>query len=575
MVNVAGEITKDAASPEALRRLNRDLEALRLEASLPLLKAAVKELQSAQPDKALDYASKAVTLNEGHGYSWYVLAICQEKLSDFTGALLSYERALQLMPENEDLVLDLGRLALALKLPDMAEKFFSRHLARNPGALDAVNNLACALREQSRFAEGVELLRPYIYAHPEHAPLWNTLGSMLSEQGEVRQALTFYDEALRLSGAFPAALHNRASAKLAIGDAVGARADSEQAAELSSGGSEKAMIRFALSQALMVAGEIEAGWQAYEVRHDRDYACATVFAVEGPRWSTEQDLRGRRLFVVGEQGLGDEVLFANALSDVIDALGPQGALTLAVEPRLVALMQRSFPQARVVRHGTWGVRHRVVRGVPDVTLQEYDCWVPIGSLMPRFRPSLDVFPTGREGFLKADSGRVDHWRRTLAAMGSGPKVGVLWKSLKMDATRTRFFSPFEHWRQVLQTPGVGFVNLQYGDCAEELARAGAEFGVDIVQPPEIDLKQDLDDLAALCCALDLTIGPATATTNIAAAAGAPTWFISTPDAWPRLGTDAYPWYPQARVFAPACAYDWGEVMGEVAVALRETFPAAN
>ena len=47
------------------------------------------------------------------------------------------------------------------------------------------------------------------------------------------------------------------------------------------------------------------------------------------------------------------------------------------------------------------------------------------------------------------------------------------------------------------------------------------------------------------------------------------------DAWPRLGTDAYPWYPQARVFAPASAYDWNEVMSEVAVALRETFPAAD
>jgi ADP-heptose:LPS heptosyltransferase len=150
---------------------------------------------------------------------------------------------------------------------------------------------------------------------------------------------------------------------------------------------------------------------------------------------------------------------------------------------------------------------------------------------------------------------------------------VLWKSLKMNASRSRFFSPFEQWRQVLDTPGVTFVNLQYGDCADELARAKAEFGIDIVQPEGIDLKAHLDDLAALCAALDLTIGPATATTNIAAAAGANTWFISTPDAWPRLGTNFYPWYTQVRVFSPTASYNWSEVMGRVATALAETFPA--
>jgi spore coat polysaccharide biosynthesis protein SpsF len=67
------------------------------------------------------------------------------------------------------------------------------------------------------------------------------------------------------------------------------------------------------------------------------------------------------------------------------------------------------------------------------------------------------------------------------------------------------------WRPVLEAPGVTFVNLQYGDCDEEIALAKAEFGVDIWQPPGIDLKQDLDDVAALCCAMDLIVGFSNAT----------------------------------------------------------------
>jgi ADP-heptose:LPS heptosyltransferase len=123
---------------------------------------------------------------------------------------------------------------------------------------------------------------------------------------------------------------------------------------------------------------------------------------------------------------------------------------------------------------------------------------------------------------------------------------------------------------VLETPGVRFVNLQYGDCAEELEQARAA-GFEIWNPPGINLKDDLDDVAALGCALDLVVGPANATTNIAAACGAPVWLVSTPDAWPKLGTDRYPWYPQARVFNPPAYNAWAPVMAELAQALRTAF----
>jgi hypothetical protein len=141
--------------------------------------------------------------------------------------------------------------------------------------------------------------------------------------------------------------------------------------------------------------------------------------------------------------------------------------------------------------------------------------------------------------------------------------------MKLQGARQRQFSPFEQWAPVLQTPGVSFINLQYGDCSEELAMARDQFGVDIWTPPGIDLKQDLDDLAALSCALDLVLGFANATSNIAAACGANTWLIAIPGAWVQAGTGRYPWYPQARVFNPAAFREWGPVMAEVAQALTD------
>jgi hypothetical protein len=216
-------------------------------------------------------------------------------------------------------------------------------------------------------------------------------------------------------------------------------------------------------------------------------------------------------------------------------------------------------------HASYKLNGHNLRTAPDVDEAAFDLWAPLASPLRRFRPSVAAFPA-HDGYLTPDPDRVNRWRAELGQL-PGRKVGVLWKSLKLDGSRLREFSPFERWRQVLEVPGVTFVNLQYGECDAEIEQAREAFGVDIWRPPGIDLKDDLDDLAALCCALDLVVGPANATTNIAGACGAPVWLISTPVAWPRLGTDRYPWYPATRVFATHAFGHWDGVMSEIAMAL--------
>jgi hypothetical protein len=201
-------------------------------------------------------------------------------------------------------------------------------------------------------------------------------------------------------------------------------------------------------------------------------------------------------------------------------------------------------------------------------LGSIDLWAPLASPLREFRRTPEAFPD-RVGYLKADPDRVAFWRDRLAEAPAGRKVGLLWKSAIAASGRHRYFSPFEQWAPVLATPGVTFVNLQYGDCSAEIAQAKAQFGVEIWSPPGIDLKQDLDDVAALSSALDLVIGFSNATMNIAASCGAPTWLISTPGAWTRLGTDRYPWYPQVRLFLPPAFREWDPVMAEVGEALAE------
>jgi len=152
-----------------------------------------------------------------------------------------------------------------------------------------------------------------------------------------------------------------------------------------------------------------------------------------------------------------------------------------------------------------GSREWLIRD-ETVLREAVELWAPIASLLREHRRSHADFPD-RVGYLKADPARVAHWKGLLADL-PGPKVGLLWKSLINKDHRDRFFSPFRQWEPVLKTPGVTFVNLQYGDCEEEIAFARRELGVEIWTPPGIDLKQDLDDVAALSSAMDLVLATA-------------------------------------------------------------------
>lgn len=482
-------------------------------------------------------------------------------------ALEAYQAAFAQSGQDPALAADLGRLALRMGEPVVAEQLLRLHVAASPQSIDGLIALAHALREQQRYPEALDLLAPAVQANPRHARLWSALGAVLVQQGRPHEALPFLDEAVRLDHRSGAALYARGNALADLGEHSRAIADYEAAiARLSKADRERVRVPLALSR--LGAGDLGRGWDDYRARFSSYSAKPVRFEIDAEPWPFDADepadaLVGRSLILVGEQGLGDEVMFANIVPDLLRSLGQGGRLVLAVEERLVPLFARAFPQAEVVAHETdAGAEGVMIRRAPA----KADFWAPMGAPLRRLRRKAEDFP--QDPYLRPDPARVAHWRSVLAVW-SGPKIGLLWKSLKLDGERQRQFAPFARWAPVLATPGVTFVNLQYGECADELAHAKATLGVEVVQPPGLDLKQDLDGVAALCAALDLTVGPSNAAFNLAGAIGAPLWLIAPRGAWTMLGTKTYPWYPRARCFETNAVDGWAATMTAVADALAE------
>jgi len=549
------------------QRLLADIERYASTAIGQLLRQSLNDLARGDYAAAVANARQVLDRDSRCVTAWRLTALALEAQGDLLGALEACQETLRLEGDSQDLLEDLGRLAMALDRHEMAVQFLTLALNEDPASPHLAAQLASALSNSHDYRRAVEVLGAAIAADAHNALLWNALGEVSLQQGEAEAALVFFERALGLDPTLLEALYNRANVRLELNDAGGALADCDQALALAEH-DRRPEILFVRALTRLSCGDLKGGWADYEARLDPDLARAPLFSIPGRRWTPEDALPGRRLLVVGEQGIGDEIMFAGMLPDAIQALGATGALLLAVEPRLTDLFQRSFPQASVRPHATDKSAARPVRTAP-FRQDEADFWTPMAGLARRFRPDLASFEQPG-GYLVPDPDQTARWRTLLAAHDDRPKVGIVWKSLQTGGDRRKQYAPFEAWLTVLRTLGVCFVNLQYGDCDAELALARAH-GIDIWTPPRINLTNDIDGAAALSASLDLLIGVGNASTNLAGACGVPVWLSLPPAAWPRLGAPDYPWFAKSRVFVADRFGEWAPVMSAIHDALQDRF----
>ncbi|HEY2835060.1 MAG TPA: tetratricopeptide repeat protein [Rhizomicrobium sp.] len=551
------KLTEEAAAEIARHRSNM------------LLKRGIRAWRRGEIVRAGQWALKATEVDETNAKAFHVLAMALERMGHLHKALVTYERAYQLDPNDPELLINLGLTAWNLKMTKSAAGLFKRYIDACPTSPLGYNNLGSVLYDLGHPEAAIESLRAAIFSMPQEAILWNSLATVLAEEGRAEESLVFYNEAVRLEPGFARGYHNLGYAYQHLGRLEEALAHYDKALEFAVDPTERMESRHSRSICLIGAGKIEEGFREYEIRNDQRFRAYFHHLIKAPRW-TGAPLEGLKLLLVGEQGLGDEFMFANILPDVMRDLGPDGKLQIAVDPRLVPLFQRSFPEAEV---GTYDDRtliddngNKALRLVPFAANgNDPDMWAPMGSALPVYRKALTDFR--HEVFLKPDPSRVAEFREKLAAL-PGKKVGICWRSMMLEAKRAKYFSPIDGWAPLLQTPGISFINLQYGDCAAELARAKDEHGVTVHQIEGLDLRSDIDGTAALAAALDLVLSAPTAAAATAASVGADVWFLTAGRTWPQLGTDEYPWYAKTRVFSPEQFADWPALMTMAGAKLR-------
>jgi len=217
-------------------------------------------------------------------------------------------------------------------------------------------------------------------------------------------------------------------------------------------------------------------WDGWEYRDD--WSAAMRYGIKNiPFWKGENV---ERLVVIAEQGVGDEVLFASVLPE---AMARCKQVTYCCDSRLVMPLARSLPGLHTMT--------RQVNALDDLAAG-YDAYIPAGDLMALFRFRASHFP--RRPFLKPDPSRVEEFEQYRG------RVGISW------AGRHGSIDPLS---LDIDAP----LSLQY-DSAHEA-----------IETPELDLRNDLEGVIALCSVLSKIVTVPTSVWHFAAAVGAPTEVI--------------------------------------------------
>ncbi|MGE4065085.1 MAG: tetratricopeptide repeat protein [Rhodospirillaceae bacterium] len=435
---------------------------------------------------------------------------------------------------------------------DRAEPLYRLFLRGMPQDTQMSLQLAEGLLEAGRADEAEAILSPIRTDQPDHAGVLTALGRVHELRGELAQAIALHTQAIAADPHSENAYTNRGSAKRFAGDHEGALSDYASALAL------KPQFPPALANrglTLLTLGRLSEAWPSYRARV-KALAGAPDLTADKP-W-TGTSLAGKRVLVWLEYGLGDEILFASLLPELIRLAAH---VTIVCSKRLRNLFARSFPGARVAAMG-------------DPIEGNFDVHLPLTDAAQLLRPDLASFPR-HDGYLHADASLTAALRRRYDSSGDKRLIGISWRSASGATGRFKSLD-LSQWGEILRTPAARFISLQYGDCGEEIERSARATGVEIIQDREIDSGGDLDRFASQVAAMDLVISVSNTTVHVAGGLGRPVWVLVPRGSGAHwywfLDRSDSPWYPSARLFRQTAAGDWQAPLGDLHHALGDWRP---
>lgn len=376
-----------------------------------------------------------------------------------------------------------------------------------------------------------QFLRRSVQMEPKKAPVWSNYALACQHLGRMEESLASCMQAVELDPNYSLGWVNLCASFVAMSRWDEAEKAALTALEITPDSHNAACN---LAHVYLAKHQWSDGWKYWEKSLGGDQRKEWSYGDE-PRWD---GAKNKAVVVYGEQGLGDEIMFASCLPD---AIKDSKKVIIDCDPRLEGLFKRSFPKANVF--GTRREAH------PDwLKDAKIDARCSIGSLPQFYRNTEDSFPG--TPYLKADPDKVLMWKALWKSKGK-KVIGICSEGGAKYTNKRGRKIPDEAWHSLFANDYI-FVSLDYRDGVEHKK---------LERYDTIAKSPDYDDTAALVASLDAVVGVNTTAIHVANALGIPTHvLVPTWHQWRYSGD--YVWSKTSKLYHQN-GREWKEVLNEV------------
>ncbi|MCF8198045.1 MAG: tetratricopeptide repeat-containing glycosyltransferase family protein [Sulfuritalea sp.] len=438
-------------------------------------------------------------------------ALVLHREGNFAGAEEIYRAVLKVNPNNFDALQLMGTIAAQSLQPELAIEYLTRAIILKPSYAIAYNNRGNALKDLGRFDEALANYDRAIAFNLRYVEAHDNRGIVLMAMNRLDEALASFDHALAIKPDYAEAHWNKSLIQLLLGD-------------------------------------FEAGWRQYEWRWKIKNRADQPRSYLKPLWQGDTDLRGKRILLYSEQGLGDSIQFCRYVSRV----AAQGAIVILEAPIVLAPLLKNIS----------GVAEFINK---DDIPPPFDFHCPMLSLPLAFGTRLESI-SGMP-YLSADSERVAKWRSILRST-THPRLGIAWSGSQTHMNDNNRSLPLSLFGEALLSE-IDYI------CLQNDVRATDQYWLD--SHPEIRLVdtmiRDFSDTAALIEVMDLVITVDTSVAHLAGALGKEVWILLpfAPDWRWLLDRSDSPWYDSATLIRQPTPGDWNSVLLAVRQRLEARF----
>ena len=524
-------------------------------------------------NKAEPHYKKSLKLNEKNVEAWINYGNILKKQNKFHDSIVCFKKALLIKP-NYDLALmnmvlayfNIAKVKEGIKILEkipsdskinsqiltiiafgylLTEEYergliLSNQLIKNnPNNFTAIANRGIIFINLNKFQKAIDDFALVLKINPNDVETLSNLALAQKWLGYTEQSLQNLNKAIKIKPTHIEAYCVKAGVYIDLHQYNKSKKNFLKAIEINKNYPEA---NYGLGLNYLINLNFKKGWTYFNWRFKVKKAGINYFITNKKEWDGKN--LNKKLFIWGEQGLGDQIMFGSLLEELIDY---QKQIIIFVNEKLIKLFRRSFPQ------------FIFIGDIEKINDYQFDEHLPLVGLGKLFRSEIDDFNKNKSSYLIDNSKLTGKFKSKVITKRI--KCGLSWQSVNKDIGLNKSIN-IKELESIFDSQKFKFINLQHGEISDDINFVKKNFKTDIKQFHDVNLFDDIESVASIIQSCDIIITCSNSTAHLAGALGKDTYLLIPFNIgklwyWTDISGKSY-WYPTIHIFKQLRANSWKE-----------------